>query len=117
LILALDRRLGTNGSKLKRVKKETMSWAHNKRILDEHELVSTEAALSDIYASEGGGFLSQETKEALITLEKKKRVLLEAKEEVWRKKILAIWLASGDENTKFFRPMLRGEKVPIPFGA
>jgi len=35
---------------IKRVKKETMSWAHNKRILDEWELVSNEVALSGIYA-------------------------------------------------------------------
>jgi hypothetical protein len=33
---------------------------------------------------------------------KKKRKFLQEKEETWRQNIRAIWLESGDENTKFF---------------
>jgi hypothetical protein len=64
-----------------------------------------------MYDSEGGGYASPETKEALLALEKKKRQLLEAKEKEWRLKSRALWLQSGDENTKFFQAYEKGRKM------
>jgi hypothetical protein len=102
---------------LKNLKKDTVEWARKKKQQDEHELINIEASLQSIYDSEGGGFASPEVKEALLVLEKKRRKLLEAKEAEWRLKNRALWLQSGDENTKFFRLMLKGEKWKTPFGA
>jgi hypothetical protein len=47
---------------------------------DEHELINIEASLQTHYESEGGGYTTQESKEELVTLEKAKKKLLEAKE-------------------------------------
>jgi hypothetical protein len=67
-------------------------------------------ALQEIYETEGEGFTSPESKESLVFLEKKRRQLLEDREEVWRQKICVIWLESGDENTKLFQAYAKGRK-------
>jgi hypothetical protein len=39
---------------------------------------------------------------------KQKRQLLDEKESSWRLKSIALWLQSGDENTKFFQAYAKG---------
>ena len=56
-------------------------------------------------------FSSEEDKEALINLEKRKQTFLKEQEEAWRQKSRAIWLKSGDENTKKFQANVRGRKA------
>jgi len=47
----------------------------------------------------------------LLQLEKKRIKLLKEKEETQRLKRRAIWLESGDENTKLFQAYTKGIKI------
>ena len=85
---------------LGRTKQATKKWAHEKRIKDEQELKDIELALEEKMSDPVKGFSSEEEKEALINMEKRRKTLLKEQEEAWRLKSKAIWLKSGDENTK-----------------
>jgi len=49
----------------------------------------------------------------LLTLENKRRQLLEAKEVEWRLKRKELWLQNGDKNTKFFQAYAKGGRWKI----
>ena len=77
---------------------------------DERALKDIKEALQVIYDSEGEGYISLESKEAPVSLEKEKRRLLEEHGEVWRHKIRVIWLQRKDENTNFFQAYAKGRR-------
>jgi hypothetical protein len=85
-------------------------WDHEKCIRDEQELRSIEDHLEYTHHSAGGGYDSTFSKDVLIYLEVRYRKILEEKEAVWRQKSRAIWLANGDEKTKFFQDYAKGRK-------
>ena len=96
---------------IKRLKVLIKGWEAEKRSRDDVELKQVEAEILEIYEGEGGGFSSQQSKEALIRLEGQRNILLLEREEAWRLKSKAIWLACGDDNTKCFHAYARGRKV------
>ena len=55
-------------------------------------------------------FSSEEERDALVLLEKHRQTILKEQEEVWRLKSRAIWLKSGDENTKYFQAYAQGRQ-------
>jgi hypothetical protein len=67
--------------------------------------------LTELQDGTGRGYLSQEAKDLLYGLEKSRRVILEEREAHWRLKSRALWLACGDENTKFFQAFAKGQKM------
>jgi hypothetical protein len=99
LITGAQRRLVGNLSLLKlRVK----HWARKKRHRDQLELANIEEAI-DVNCKQAvqDSFYDVST-HSLCTLEVDRKKLLLAEEERWQKKSRAIWIKSGDKNTKFF---------------
>lgn len=96
---------------IKRLKEAIKDWSVAKRIREDAELKHVEAELLMIYEGDGWGLISQESKEAMTNLEGRRNTLLLEKEETWRLKSTAIWLACGDDNTKKFHAYAKGRRV------
>jgi hypothetical protein len=71
---------------LKRIKQVVIRWAHENKKREEGETWEIELRPTYIQASDGGGFLVEEEKVDLVTLEKIRRTLLDDWEAAWRLK-------------------------------
>jgi hypothetical protein len=65
---------------LKKVKHVAIVWSHVKKEMDENNLIEVEAKLDSLNNNEGGGFLNENTKAELNSLEHIRKKLLENKE-------------------------------------
>jgi len=74
------------------------------------ELEALENQLKLMSEEEGGGFSSLEAKKNLLRMVERRNRLLKEKEEMRRLKSRAIWMKSGDENTKQFQAYAKVRK-------
>lgn len=92
---------------LKRVKQDMIQWAKLKRLRDKEDLKSIEVELEIMEVVEEGGYDSEEAKNRIIELEKRKRRILLDQEEQLRLKSRDVWIKSGDENWGVLKNILR----------
>lgn len=102
---------------LKILKKKALSWEKAKKLGEDVELSDIETLLNSNSRGESSEFLTKESKSLLVFKEKRHREILKEREDLWRLKSQAIWLSSGDDNTKFFLRMLKEGKPIIPYGS
>jgi hypothetical protein len=55
---------------LKRVKQVTKEWDREKKIRDDQTLMNIESKIHNMYEADGGGFLTNDLKELLVSLQK-----------------------------------------------
>ena len=58
----------------------------------------------------GGGFLTQEDREKLYSLEASRNKILKERQEVLSLTSRAIWMECDDDNTKFFQAFTKGRR-------
>ena len=95
---------------LLRIKKLLKDWAIKKKVQDEQTINQIEEDLQKLQNKDGGGFLTQEDREKLYSLEASINKILKERQEVLRLKSIAIWMECGDDNTKFFQAFAKGGK-------
>jgi len=80
------------------MKNETIEWEKAKKIKEEAELSRIGEELDQLGSPEEDGYETIEKRERIKSLETEQRNILNDREEQWRLKSRAIWLATGDEN-------------------
>lgn len=90
--------------------RKTIAWVKERKQKYEDKLVKIKVELTQLESLGLTSYTSLQTKEQLINLEKENIKLLRRAEETWCLNSRAIWLKSGDENTKFFQQYARGRR-------
>jgi hypothetical protein len=88
--------------KLSLLKERIKVWVREKRQKDQSDLLKIEEAIEFEYNQVNLGLSSMEDSIKLSKLESERNHFLMVEEESWRQKSQAIWIKSGDKNTKFF---------------
>ena len=78
-------------------------------MVSDHAITQIEEDLKMLQNKDGGGFLTQENREKLYSLEASRNKILKER-EVLRLKSKAIWMECGDDNKKFFQDFAKGRR-------
>ena len=95
---------------LLRIKKLLKEWVAYKKNQDDQAIIQIEEDLKELQNKGGGGFLTQEDREKLYSLEASRTKILMERQEILRLKSRAIQMECGDDNTKFFQAFAKGRK-------
>jgi hypothetical protein len=87
---------------LKQLKKQVKMWAKDQRIQKNLKLDKLEEDLEVYYHEKYWGLMSSYANHHINSLEEECNKILQAEEELWRQQSRAIWIKSGEQNTKFF---------------
>jgi hypothetical protein len=88
--------------KLKDLKSKTKQWAKLRTIKENSHLLKLEKDITNLLQHSLGGLRTLQEDLILKNLEQSRNKYLKEKEELWRQRSRAIWIKSGDQNTKFF---------------
>ena len=93
---------------MKNIKKTTILWAKEKALKDMESINIINEPLGSLYNDGDGGFMDEEAQNKIKDLETRRNKILSDREELWQLRSRAIWLATGDENTKLFHNYAKG---------
>ena len=95
---------------IKHIKEVSISWYVKQKDQADKDLVEIEQLLVDSFNKPGFGFISEDDKSSLISLESRRRKILLVREQEVRQKSRVVWLLCGDDNTSFSISLLTIER-------
>jgi len=91
--------------KLKFLKSKTKQWFKELKLSQATRLLQLESAIKPFFSSSTSTVLTEEQTVDLAALESKRNDILREQENAWRLRSRAMWLKSGDANTKYFHKL------------
>ena len=89
-------------NKLKSLKALIKAWEKEYKIKHEEKLVCLEGLLKELFLDVALETTNSDRETQIKLLEAERDTILREEEEKWRLRSRAVWLKSGDKNTKFF---------------
>jgi hypothetical protein len=97
--------------KLQILKKQTKSWIKDFRARKLVNLISLESDIKVFIGQLEGDPSNQAVASSLRQSELDRNLILRSEEELWRIRSRALWLSSGDNNTKYFHKISNHNRI------
>jgi hypothetical protein len=98
------------------LKSQVKFWSMEKCFQDQLEMDKIEEGLNDLYHQKTQGLQNADIEQQLMKLEEDRKKLLLEEEERWRQKSRAIWIKSGDNNSKLFHVLQAIKEIKSTYG-